>query len=164
MSIHRRWSLLTALLSMSVLLEGCTTSEETVRYEADKTYKLTVLYTNDNNGHFWKNEEGEGEGEGGMAARKTIIDSIRTEVKNDGRIVLIFSAGGVNKGVPESDLQSAIPDFLGMNLMGYDAWQSAAMNSITLKGFCKCNKTSPPFLFSLAIFMTLKPGIQGLTL
>ena len=33
-----------------------------------------------------------------------------------------FSLGGdINTGVPESDMQDAIPDFKGMNLLGYDA-------------------------------------------
>lgn len=102
---------------MSALLAGCSSSDETVRYQQNKTYKLTILHTNDNHGQFWKNEAGEW----GMAARKTIIDSIRDEVGQDGGNVLVLSGGGVNKGVPESDLQSAIPDFLGMNKIGYDA-------------------------------------------
>lgn len=85
--------------------------------QKDKTYKLTVLHTNDHHGHFWKN----GDGEYGMAARKTVIDQIRAEVKASGGYSLLLDGGDVNTGVPESDLQDAVPDFKGMNLLGYDA-------------------------------------------
>jgi 5'-nucleotidase/UDP-sugar diphosphatase len=34
---------------------------------------------------------------------------------------LLLSGGDINTGVPESDLQDAIPDFTGMNKIGYDA-------------------------------------------
>ncbi len=56
-----------------------------------------------------------------MAARKTLIDQIRSEVEADGGKVLLLSGGDINSGVPESDLQNAVPDIKGMNLMGYDA-------------------------------------------
>ena len=117
MSILRRLSLFTALFSMSALLTGCSSAVENDRHEENHTYKLTVLHTNDNGGQFWRNSVGEW----GMAARKTLIDSIREEVESDGGHVLLLSGGNVNKGVPESDLQSAIPDILGMNMIGYDA-------------------------------------------
>ena len=35
--------------------------------------------------------------------------------------MLLLDGGDVNTGVPESDLQDAVPDFRGMNLLGYDA-------------------------------------------
>ena len=34
---------------------------------------------------------------------------------------LLLSGGDINTGVPESDLQDAVPDFMGMNLLEYDA-------------------------------------------
>ncbi len=85
--------------------------------EKDKTYKITILHTNDHHGRFWKN----GDGEYGMAARKTLIDSIRKEVTAAGGHSLLLDGGDVNTGVPESDLQDAVPDFKGMDLLGYDA-------------------------------------------
>ena len=85
--------------------------------EKDKTYYLTVLHTNDHHGRFWKN----GDGEYGMAARKTLIDQIRGEVSLSGGQSLLLDGGDVNTGVPESDLQDAVPDFKGMNMLGYDA-------------------------------------------
>ena len=79
--------------------------------------RLTVLHTNDHHGRFWRNQNGEY----GMAARKTAIDGIRAEVEAKGGHCLLLSAGDVNTGVPESDRQSAEPDFRGMKLLGYDA-------------------------------------------
>lgn len=78
---------------------------------------LTVLHTNDNHGRFWHNEKGEY----GMAARKTLIDQLRTEATEQGHAVLLLSGGDINTGIPESDLQFAEPDFKGMSLIGYDA-------------------------------------------
>ena len=85
--------------------------------EKDKTTRITVMHTNDHHGRFWKNRDGEY----GMAARKTVIDSIRAEVAAQGGYSLLLDGGDVNTGVPESDLQDAVPDFKGMNLLGYDA-------------------------------------------
>ena len=79
--------------------------------------KLTILHTNDHHGRFWPN----GDGEYGMAARKTLIDRIRAEVKAAGGELLLLDGGDINTGVPESDMQDAEPDVKGMNLIGYDA-------------------------------------------
>ena len=79
--------------------------------------KLTILHTNDHHGRFWTNADGEY----GMAARKTLIDRVRAEVKAAGGHTLLLDGGDVNTGVPESDLQDAEPDFKGMSLLGYDA-------------------------------------------
>lgn len=84
---------------------------------ADQAQRLTILHTNDHHGRFWQDSKGQL----GMAARKTLIDEIRTEVAEQGGELLLLSAGDVNTGVPESDLQFAKPDFLGMDLLGYDA-------------------------------------------
>jgi 5'-nucleotidase/UDP-sugar diphosphatase len=83
----------------------------------DQTYNLTILHTNDNHGRFWHNRSGEY----GMAARATLIQSIRDEVAGAGGHTLLLSGGDINTGVPESDLQDAEPDFKGMNYMSYDA-------------------------------------------
>ncbi|TEW45488.1 bifunctional UDP-sugar hydrolase/5'-nucleotidase UshA [Psychromonas algicola] len=100
----------------SAALVGCTSTTEP-QWEADTTYDLTILHTNDHHGRFWQNRHGEY----GMAARKTLIDQIRAEVEGAGGSVLLFSGGDINTGVPESDLQDAEPDFKGMSLIGYDA-------------------------------------------
>jgi 5'-nucleotidase / UDP-sugar diphosphatase len=103
---------LLALLGGVVLLAGCAMTPA-----QRAPLKLTVLHTNDHHGRFWPNSDGEY----GLAARKTLIDKVRAEVKAAGGEVLLLDGGDVNTGVPESDLQDAEPDFKGMNLLGYDA-------------------------------------------
>lgn len=103
----------TIATTVAILLAGCTAS----KWEPNKTYHLTVLHTNDHHGRFWQNRDGEY----GMAARKTLVDRIRKEVKAEGGSVLLLSGGDINTGVPESDLQDAEPDFKGMSRIGYDA-------------------------------------------
>ncbi|TXM07672.1 bifunctional UDP-sugar hydrolase/5'-nucleotidase UshA [Vibrio parahaemolyticus] len=97
-------------------LAGCA-SQPAHEWNADTTYKLTVLHTNDHHGRFWQNKHGEY----GMAARKTLIDDLRDEIQAEGGSVLLLSGGDINTGVPESDLQDAEPDFKGMSKIGYDA-------------------------------------------
>jgi len=86
-------------------------------YTKGKTYKITILHTNDHHGRFWHNQDGEY----GMAARATLIKELREEIKKEGGYSLLLSAGDINTGVPHSDLQYAEPDFKGMSLLGYDA-------------------------------------------
>ncbi|ELY2809442.1 bifunctional UDP-sugar hydrolase/5'-nucleotidase UshA [Cronobacter sakazakii] len=107
-----RKGLAVALLAGLSLLSGGASA-----WEQDKTYNITILHTNDHHGHFWRNEYGEY----GLAAQKTLVDSVRREVIAQGGSVLLLSGGDINTGVPESDLQDAEPDFRGMNLIGYDA-------------------------------------------
>ncbi len=102
--------------SLLALLAGCA-GLPSDGPQQDKTYRITVMHTNDHHGRFWKNSDGEY----GMAARKTVIDDIRREVQAAGGYSLLLDGGDVNTGVPESDLQDAVPDFKGMNLLGYDA-------------------------------------------
>lgn len=103
-------------LAVVLALSGCA-SQVPQGAERDKTYRLTVMHTNDHHGHFWHNSDGEY----GMAARKTVVDQIRREVAAQGGYTLLLDGGDVNTGVPESDLQDAVPDFKGMNLLGYQA-------------------------------------------
>jgi 5'-nucleotidase/UDP-sugar diphosphatase len=104
-------------LASSLMVALSLTSASALAWEKDKTYNITILHTNDHHGHFWRNEYGEY----GLAAQKTLVDSVRKEVAQQGGSVLLLSGGDINTGVPESDLQDAEPDFRGMNLIGYDA-------------------------------------------
>ncbi|WP_376747507.1 metallophosphoesterase, partial [Pantoea septica] len=85
--------------------------------EPDRTYRFSILHTNDQHGHFWYSAQGEY----GLAAQKTLMDTLRYDVQAKGGGALILSAGDVNTGVPESDALEAEPDIRGMNLIGYDA-------------------------------------------
>jgi 5'-nucleotidase/UDP-sugar diphosphatase len=118
-TIHTQGTSLT-LLAATLALSACTSmvsNPPASKPQADTTYLITVLHTNDHHGRFWQNRDGEY----GMAARKTIVDAVRKEVAASGGHTLLLDGGDVNTGVPESDLQNAVPDFKGMNLLGYDA-------------------------------------------
>jgi 5'-nucleotidase / UDP-sugar diphosphatase len=117
-------SVATSLVA-SVLLASCAAPAPSPRtgpapepiVGINQTVRITIMHTNDHHGRFWKNADGEY----GMAARKTVIDQIRADVSAGGGYSLLLDGGDVNTGVPESDLQDAVPDFKGMNLLGYDA-------------------------------------------
>ncbi len=111
MKLLKKSGVLAILAALSLV------STQVQAYEQDKTYKVTILHTNDHHGHFWRSDYGEY----GLSAQKTLVDGIRKEVAADGGSVLLLSGGDINTGVPESDLQDAEPDFRGMNLIGYDA-------------------------------------------
>jgi 5'-nucleotidase/UDP-sugar diphosphatase len=109
--------LLKKSMALAMLTALGLASTQVQAYEQDKTYKVTILHTNDHHGHFWRSDYGEY----GLSAQKTLVDGIRKEVAAEGGSVLLLSGGDINTGVPESDLQDAEPDFRGMNLIGYDA-------------------------------------------
>lgn len=104
------------IASIAWVLAGCAATPTGTSVPSGGT-PITILHTNDHHGRFWRNAEGEY----GMAARKTVVDAIRAEVAGAGGYSLLLDGGDVNTGVPESDLQDAVPDFRGMNLLGYDA-------------------------------------------
>lgn len=117
MKVTKRFITNLALTGVALSVTACSVMGPQQGWEEDKEYRVTILHTNDHHGRFWQN----GNGEYGMAARKTLIDNIREEVAlNDGNSLLL-SGGDINTGVPESDLQDAEPDFRGMNMLKYDA-------------------------------------------
>ena len=105
------------LICLTIIVTGCVSTSYQPTSAKLKSLEFTVLHTNDNHGKFWRNRHGEL----GMAARKTVIERVRGEVEQEGGKVLLLSAGDINTGVPESDIQEAKPDFIGMNMIGYDA-------------------------------------------
>ncbi|HHF3197195.1 TPA: bifunctional UDP-sugar hydrolase/5'-nucleotidase UshA [Vibrio diabolicus] len=108
------------VMAVGAALAGCGSDSDNSPVTCETTdscTKFTVLHTNDNHGRFWHNSDGEY----GMAARHTLIESIRAEVEAKGGETILLSGGDINTGVPESDMQDAVPDFVGMNLLGYDA-------------------------------------------
>lgn len=109
LSFSRRGRWLAAILLALPLLAQA--------YQQDRSYRFSILHTNDHHGRYWTNAQGEY----GLAAQKTLMDKLRYDVQARGGGALILSAGDVNTGVPESDLLDAEPDIRGMNLIGYDA-------------------------------------------
>lgn len=112
----KRFTSFVFIVAFSVFF-GCTSTQPQTEQQGAKAYQLTILHTNDYHAHFWKSRHGEY----GLAAQKTLVDGIRKEVAADGGDILVLSAGDVNTGVPESDLQDAEPDFKAMSMIGYDA-------------------------------------------
>lgn len=114
-------------ITLAIALSGCgkskmekvpkVTASHACQTAIDGCKRFTLLHTNDHHGRFWHGSDGAY----GMAARKTILDQIRKEVAEQGGETLLLSGGDINTGVPESDLQDAEPDFIGMNHLGYDA-------------------------------------------
>ncbi|MFA0425640.1 bifunctional UDP-sugar hydrolase/5'-nucleotidase, partial [Vibrio sp. 10N.222.54.A1] len=87
------------VLSIGVAMVGCGSDSDDIAVTCDTAAsctKFTVLHTNDNHGRFWENSKGEY----GMAARKTLIDSIRAEVTQNGGETILLSGGDINTGVP----------------------------------------------------------------
>lgn len=117
MTHAKRYRLLAAVLSTALLAASCAMQSTLQAPANDTTYNITILHTNDHHGRFWHNRDGEY----GLAAQKTLVDQIRAEVAAKGGHVLMLSGGDINTGVPESDLLDAVPDFKGMNAVGYDA-------------------------------------------
>ncbi|MBE0365946.1 5'-nucleotidase / UDP-sugar diphosphatase [Pseudoalteromonas ulvae UL12] len=115
--LHTRLPLFVFTASLLGLVSCANDSGLPTSASSESVKRFTLLHTNDNHGRFWHNEEGEY----GMAARKTLIDQLRSQAEQQGHAVLLLSGGDINTGVPESDMQFAEPDFKGMSLLGYDA-------------------------------------------
>lgn len=115
--LNKKVNGITCALLAAGIISGCNSDNTDDNGSVTESVSFTILHTNDNHGRFWQNDDGEY----GMAARKTLIDTIRAEVEDEGGVTLVLSGGDVNTGVPESDLQNAIPDFVGMNAIEYDA-------------------------------------------
>jgi len=80
------------------------------------TSHLTILSVNDTHGHAWQDGE-----IGGFAGVSTVVDAVKAEVEACGGNVLVLHAGDYNTGIPESDQLDAVPDIVGMNMVGFDA-------------------------------------------
>jgi len=57
-------------VALAVLAAWGLVSAPAQAYEQDKTYKITILHTNDHHGHFWRNDYREY----GLSAQKTLVD------------------------------------------------------------------------------------------
>lgn len=108
-----------SLATATLLLSACqtVTSPSSCEQAGDDCVRFSILHSNDHHGRFWRNRHDEY----GMAARKTLVDTQRRAIVEGGGQSLLLSGGDINTGVPESDMQDAVPDFIGMNLIGYDA-------------------------------------------
>ncbi|MBS1781987.1 MAG: metallophosphoesterase [Bacteroidetes bacterium] len=82
-------------------------------------HKLTILHTNDVHSRLepFPLDGSKYQGEGGVAERTSLINSIRKETEH----VLLLDAGDIFQGTPYFNLFKGEPEMKAMSLMGYDA-------------------------------------------
>lgn len=102
------------IIALIVLfLVGCASTKQNENIK----FTLRILHTNDHHGHYLQDKDGQY----GMAARKTLVDRLRSDIYAQNGETLLLSGGDINTGTMESDIFDAEPDFLGMKFIGYDA-------------------------------------------
>jgi 5'-nucleotidase len=105
------------IMAAGTLLAGNSLINEVI---ADaKTYRLTVLHTNDVHSRIdpFPLDGGVNQGLGGVAARAEIIGKIREQEEN----VLLLDAGDIFQGTPYFNFYKGEPEIKAMSSMGYDA-------------------------------------------
>ena len=85
----------------------------------EKSYKLTVLHTNDVHSRLdpFPMDGSANQGLGGVAARSEIIEKIRREEEQ----VLLLDAGDIFQGTPYFNFYKGEPEMKAMSAMGYEA-------------------------------------------
>jgi 5'-nucleotidase len=85
----------------------------------EKSYRLTILHTNDVHSRIdpFPMDGGTNQGLGGVAARAEIIEKIRREEEH----VLLLDAGDIFQGTPYFNFYKGEPEIKAMSSMGYDA-------------------------------------------
>ena len=91
-----------------------------------KQLPLTVLYTNDMNGHLLPNKDYKTPGEpksvmGGSALCASYIQKVRTQAQNNNIPVLLLDAGDIFHGTPEGNKYKGNSIIEIMNVLQYDA-------------------------------------------
>lgn len=99
------------------LIAGKSLLEEIVTDK--KSYRLTVLHTNDVHSRIdpFPMDGGSNQGLGGVAARAEIIEKIRREEEH----VLLLDAGDIFQGTPYFNFYKGQPEIKAMSSMGYEA-------------------------------------------
>ena len=85
------------------------------------TVKIAILHTNDHHGRLEAFDIVGQKNVGGMAARLTLVNTIRRQLPARNSGMLLLDCGDINTGEPVSDILLAEPDVKLMNLIGYDA-------------------------------------------
>jgi 5'-nucleotidase len=79
--------------------------------------KITILHTNDTHSHIDPIRGGRNDGRGGVARRKSIIDTVRSENPN----TLLLDCGDIFQGTPYFNFYGGELEIKLMSMMGYDA-------------------------------------------
>jgi 5'-nucleotidase len=96
---------------------GLTSDLKLFAHEDHAIEKLVILHTNDVHSHIDPFTSGEYAGMGGVAARKILIDDVRSKEKN----VLLLDSGDIFQGTPYFNMFLGEVEFKAMSMMGYDA-------------------------------------------
>lgn len=114
--LNRRSFLRKAVLGSGLILTGGLPLESIA---GERKYKLTVLHTNDLHSRLepFPADGGRLAGQGGAAARATLINQIRQTEEH----VLLFDAGDIFQGTPYFNLYKGEPEIKSLSMMGYDA-------------------------------------------
>jgi 5'-nucleotidase len=79
--------------------------------------RLVILHTSEHHGNLLPFDTLREKGVGGMAARATVVATVRQEVPG----LLLLDSGDILMGTATSSVFRGEPDILAMNLIGYDA-------------------------------------------
>src|SRR5262245_33467500 len=106
----------------NIMAAGCLVAGKSLLTELiadERTYKLTVLHTNDVHSRLdpLPMDGSENQGLGGVAARTEIIEKIRREEEH----VLLLDAGDIFQGTPYFNFYKGEPEMRAMSAMGYEA-------------------------------------------
>lgn len=84
-----------------------------------RSYKLTILHTNDTHSRIdpFPMDGSRNEGQGGVAARSALIQEVRRQEAQ----VLLLDAGDIFQGTPYFNMYKGEPEIKAMTAMGYDA-------------------------------------------
>ncbi|MFZ9661128.1 MAG: bifunctional metallophosphatase/5'-nucleotidase [Chitinophagaceae bacterium] len=78
---------------------------------------LTILHTNDVHSRLDPFEDGAFAGKGGVAARSSFIQKMRSEIKD----LILVDGGDIFQGTPYFNKYKGEPELKAMSMMGYDA-------------------------------------------
>lgn len=115
--LTRRRFITQSTLTTGALLTGSSLIKELM--EESKSYRLTILHTNDVHSRIdpYPMDGSRNQGLGGVIARAEVIDDIRKEQEH----VLLLDAGDIFQGTPYFNLYKGEPEIKAMTSMKYDA-------------------------------------------
>ncbi len=118
----QRWShiILSVILALTLLVVSCSTGTTPAPSTPALTppsepYKLTILHTSENHGH-WDPVEVSKVSQGGIARRATLVEKVRGEVAN----TLLLDSGDISQGTLYFTQYKGAEGRDFYNLLGYD--------------------------------------------
>lgn len=115
--LNRRRFISQTAFAAGTMLAGNSLLKEML--EEQKSYRLTILHTNDVHSRIdpFPMDGSRNQGLGGVAAREELIRKIKSEEEH----VLLFDAGDIFQGTPYFNLYKGEPEIKAMSSMQYDA-------------------------------------------